>query len=104
MQPTQIAQGTDPRVTIDLLERLGVLGFANVEFRVLHHFANASIKSHISYCRRVESFQAGDTNAKVQARLVLVLESYERAGFSSIANRKAVLFALAHAAVAEVPK
>lgn len=105
MQSSQMAPGTAPRLSVDLLKRLSVLGFGNREFRVLHHFANASLKAHVSYCKdRVKSFQSGDTNAKVQARLILVLSSYEGGGFASVQNRKAVLLALAHAAVAEVPK
>lgn len=107
MQSTQMTLplGTDPRVTVDLLKRLCELGFDNREFRVVHHFADASLMAHVSYCKdRVTSFKTDDTNAKVQARLGLVLRSYERSGFASAANRKAVLLALACAAVAEVPK
>lgn len=100
----KMSAGTNPRTSVTLVEQLITLGFDNRTFRVLHHCPSATLKTHISYCNRVPSFRTGGANAKVQTRLALVLSSYERGGFSSEARRRAVLLALAHAAVAEIPK
>jgi hypothetical protein len=94
---------TDPADTVALLDELESLGFDNGAFSVVHHFEPApSIARHRHYCStRVERFEPGGTNARVQQRLRAILGAYRGGGFQ---RRSADLFEfLARAAVVEFP-
>ena len=96
---------TDPNDTLLLIDRLEALGFNNQAVAQLHHFqerdSDAGIPAHRAYCEKTTLFQEGGTNAKVQARLKLVLYAYLLGGFTSSSTE--VFIHLAEAAYIEIP-
>jgi hypothetical protein len=92
-----------PKRTIELLDQLSALGFSDDDFRVIHHMANASIRSMRIYCQRIDEFQADGTNQMVRERLELVLALFKAGHFMAPA-KPGVFSGLAQSALAEVPK
>jgi hypothetical protein len=92
-----------PKRTIELLDQLCALGFSDDDFRVVHHMAGATIKTHRHYCQGVSTFKPADTNGKVRERLERILVSFNAGRFSKPA-KPSVFRGLAQAAVAEIEK
>jgi hypothetical protein len=93
---------TDPKRTIELLNKLGRLGFNDQAFERLHHMGlGETIARHRDYCERTHRFLLDSNNARTQERLELVLDAYRCAGFKS--GKHEVFVALAKAARAEIP-
>ena len=96
---------TSTKRTIEFLNELEALGFDDHAFGHLHHFRATrgvydTIAAHRSYAEKTAEFRKGSTNEKVQRRLELVLKAYKAGPFT---RRKPVFFALAQAAVDEIP-
>jgi len=91
---------TEPKETVELLDRLVELGFTDEYFDIVHHFNRETIKRHKQYCsEHAGNFQSGGANEQVQRRLKMVLNSFVAGGFTNVA----VFRYLAHASVAELP-
>lgn len=93
-----------PQQTVELLDKLVSLGFNDAAFWRIHHWREdgkcESIKHHADYCRGKSYFKT-DTNRLVQRRLKLILDAYQKGGFTS--RRQEVFSYLAEAAYAELP-
>jgi hypothetical protein len=92
-----------PKRTIELLDQLSVPGFSDDDFRVVHHMAGATIKTHRHDCQAVSVFKPAGTNGKVRERLERILVSFNAGRFSKPA-KPGVFRGLAEAAVAEIVK
>jgi len=91
----------DPKVTIDLLNKLETLGMDNAMFEPLHHFLNETIDSHRNHCLKLTKLFSSQTNIDVQRRLEFIFQSFQKYVGTS-GNLKA-LGALATAAGAILP-
>jgi hypothetical protein len=96
------AISTNPKRTLALLDTLEKLGFNEEAFRRLHHQGTkrpreATITRHRAYCETTSEFQPDGTNARVQQRLVFVLETYRKP------DNTRNFIALAEASVREIP-
>lgn len=90
----------EPRVTLELLDRLVERGFTDEIFDIVHHFEGETMARHREYClNHSGKFAPGGTNEQVQKRLRIVLDSYVAGGFTNVE----VFRFLAHASAVEVP-
>jgi hypothetical protein len=96
---------TNPKKSLDLLQRLSEIGFTDEAFARLHHFRlkdrKASIAEHLHYLAKTTTFQDDGENERVQRRLELVLKAYQAGGF--VSGDAGVFAALADAAFSELP-
>ena len=91
---------TEPKITVELLDRLVERGFTDEFFDIVHHFNGEPIERHRKYCLgHSGKFEPSGTNEQVQKRLRIVLDSYVAGGFTNVE----VFRFLAHASVVEVP-
>jgi len=102
-EDTGISEALDPKVTIDILDKLQAYGFTNSHFSALHHFVRDSIGRHLAYCKKTAKFAAYGTNPLVQLRLKFVLQQIEGAQPSVSALHESVWQRLIDRALEQYP-
>ena len=72
-----MAESTDPKKSIALLNELVRRGFSNDFYRQIHHRVHDTINAHIRYCKKTVEFREGETNAAFQLRLRFVRDAIQ---------------------------
>ena len=90
-----------PKITIELLKKLGSLGFTDRNFSIIHHLPNVTRQQHSDYCGTVGSFRPG-TNENVRLRLAYIMSALDEGSFDEPVT-EALFRKLANQAIIEVP-
>ncbi len=86
-----------PRRTIELLDQLEKLGFADDAFARLHHRIlhgeSETIRNMCNYCRGIRSYVRVGNNARVRMRLEFVLEKARAHAQARVTSNEFLIFA-----------